>query len=154
MREVLRAAATAAFVVGILLLMLNPPSLSGAEELLALLGGAAALIVVTAWATVRLIGDGMSEPEFERVVRRSEALARRPAPQREPTEFDLLVADAIDRLPPEIVDLLARGLTGPEIAEHLVVGLDTVRTHIRRAKAKSGARTLPHLIALWLQDRQ
>ena len=37
MKDVLRAAATAAFVVGLLLLMLNPPSLSGAEDLVSLL---------------------------------------------------------------------------------------------------------------------
>ena len=40
MKDVLRAAATAAFVVGLLLLMINPPSLSGAEELVSLIAGA------------------------------------------------------------------------------------------------------------------
>jgi predicted Zn-dependent protease with MMP-like domain len=40
-------------------------------------------------------------------VERSERLARLPAPDREPTEFDMLVADAIDQLPPEFQELLA-----------------------------------------------
>jgi DNA-binding CsgD family transcriptional regulator len=48
----------------------------------------------------------------------------------------------------EVLNLLALGFTGPEIADRLVLGLDTVRTHIRNLKRKLGARTLPHLIAL------
>ena len=48
----------------------------------------------------------------------------------------------------EVLQLLALGFTGPEIAERLVVGVETVRTHIRNLKRKLGARTLPHLIAL------
>ena len=48
----------------------------------------------------------------------------------------------------EVLNLLALGFTGPEIAERLVLGVDTVRTHIRNLKRKLGARTLPHLIAL------
>ena len=50
----------------------------------------------------------------------------------------------------EVLRLLALGYTGPEIAERLVVGVDTVRTHIRNLKRKLGARTLPHLVALGL----
>jgi predicted Zn-dependent protease with MMP-like domain len=48
----------------------------------------------------------MPEAEVERLVRRSERLAKLPAPDREPSEFDLLVADSIDRLPPEFRELL------------------------------------------------
>lgn len=48
----------------------------------------------------------------------------------------------------EILNLLALGFTGPEIAQRLVLGVETVRTHIRNLKRKLGARTLPHLIAL------
>ena len=104
---VLRAAAVAAFAVGTLLLLLNPPSLSGAGDLAATAAWAVALVVLTAWATVALRGrDAISEREFEHVVRRSEELARRPPPEREPTEFELLVAEAIDRLPDEFRHLL------------------------------------------------
>ena len=103
MRDILRAAATAAFVVGLLLLMLNPPSLSGAEDLVSLLAGALVLIIVTAVVTVWLTErDTMSEQEFERLVERSEILARQPQAALEQNEFDTLVADAIDELPEEL----------------------------------------------------
>lgn len=104
---VLRAAALAAFLVGTVLLLVNPPSLSGAEDFLTLLAVAVALVLVTAWITVRLMGeDSLSDADFERLVRRSEELARHPQLAAEATEFDLLVADAIDRLPDEFQALL------------------------------------------------
>ena len=103
----LKAAAATAFIVGVVLLLLNPPSLDGAEGLMATIGGALVLIVLTAWATVALTGrDAMSEHDFERIVRRSEDLAREPALAARATEFDLLVADAIDRLPEDFQKLL------------------------------------------------
>jgi predicted Zn-dependent protease with MMP-like domain len=106
-RAPLKAAGAAAFIVGTVLFLLNPPSLSGAEGLMSLLAGALALVLLTAWATVVLMGDTpMSEREFDVVVRRSEALAREPERARDATEFELLVADAIDRLPPEFQELL------------------------------------------------
>ena len=110
LKPILRAAAIAAFTVGLLLLLLNPPSLSGAGGLAAIVVGALALILVGAWGTVALIGrDAMPEAEVERLVERSERLARVSAVAlegREATDFELLVADAIDRLPPEFQELL------------------------------------------------
>jgi predicted Zn-dependent protease with MMP-like domain len=101
-RDILRAAATATFVVALLILMLNPPSLSGAEDLVSLVAGAVALMVLTAAVTVWLTErDSMSEREFERLVERSEALADQPQVALEQNEFDTLVADAIDDLPEE-----------------------------------------------------
>jgi predicted Zn-dependent protease with MMP-like domain len=113
MRDALRApakaAAATAFIVGVLLFLLHPPELSGAEGFLALVGGALALTVLTAWATVALAGrDGMSEREFERLVQRSEELARGPSPERAPSEFDLLVGDALDALPVEFQKVLEK----------------------------------------------
>jgi predicted Zn-dependent protease with MMP-like domain len=109
LRPVLRAAGIAGFTVGLILFLLNPPSLSGFEGLLVWTLGAVAVILMAAWATVALTGrDSMSEEEVERLAERAEDLARRPPPDREPTEFDVLVADAIDRLPPEFLELLAR----------------------------------------------
>ncbi|MGH2805146.1 MAG: metallopeptidase family protein, partial [Thermoleophilaceae bacterium] len=70
-------------------------------------GAALALALLTAWAFVRLTGpDAMPEHEFERLVRRSEELAREPGLRAGATEFDLLVADAIDDLPPEFLRVL------------------------------------------------
>src|SRR3712207_7637028 len=60
-------------------------------------------------ATVALMGrDAMSEPEFERVVRRTEELAQNPSLAADATEFEVLVAEAIDRLPEEFRELLDR----------------------------------------------
>jgi predicted Zn-dependent protease with MMP-like domain len=113
----LKAAAATAFIVGVLLLLLNPPSLSGAGGMVAIVAGALALMVVTAWAAVALTGrDAISEQEFERIIRRSEELAREPGLAAQATEFDLLVADAIDRLPEEFQKLLE---DTPVVVSHL-----------------------------------
>jgi predicted Zn-dependent protease with MMP-like domain len=109
LRPVLRAAAIAGFTVGMILFLLNPPSLSGAEGLLVWAVGIVGLVLFAAWATVGLIGrDSMSEEEVERLAVRAEELAHRPPAEREPNDFDVLVADAMDRLPPEFQELLGR----------------------------------------------
>ena len=106
-RGPIKAALAAAFLVGVLLLFLNPPSLSGAEGMAVIIGSALLLLLGTAWGTVALTGrDGMTEPEFERLVRRSEELGREPGLRAEATEFDLLVAEAIDRLPEDFQRVL------------------------------------------------
>ena len=103
----LRAAAWAVFLVGLLLFLLNPPSLSGAEGLATIVVCGVALILFAAWGAVALTGrDAMSELEVERLVRRSERLAREPGPPAEPSGFDRLVVEAIDRLPDEFRELL------------------------------------------------
>src|SRR5918996_4286406 len=91
----LRAAAISAFIVGLVLMVMNPPSLGGLGQLLALAAGALAVVLVTAWATVALIGNEMPEPEFRRLVDRSEALAVRPPPDDPPSGFDELVMEAL-----------------------------------------------------------
>src|SRR5215210_5173943 len=113
MRDVLgaplKAAASAAFIVGTLLFLLNPPSLSGAEGMVSVILVGCTLAMLAAWATVGLMGrDAISEQEFERVVRRTEELARSPELAADATEFELLVADAIDQLPEEFRELLER----------------------------------------------
>ncbi len=102
-----KAGATALFAVGLLLLFLNPPSLSGAEGIALLIGGGVVLVLATAWASVALTGsESMPEHEFERLVRRSEELAATPGLRAGTSDFDLLVADAIDQLPDEFQRLL------------------------------------------------
>jgi len=106
-RKALRAAAIAGFAVGVLLVLLHPPSLSGAGGLVTLVVVVIAFVLIVAWGTVALMGrDGMSEEEFERLVHRSEELAREPRLAGDGTDFERLVADAIDRLPPEFQQLL------------------------------------------------
>jgi predicted Zn-dependent protease with MMP-like domain len=104
----LRAAAVVAFITGLLLLLLNPPSLAGLGGLLTLLAGAIAIALVAAWATVAAIGKEMPEPEFRRLVDRSEALASLPPPDNPPSEFDELVMRALDDLPEEFREVLQR----------------------------------------------
>jgi predicted Zn-dependent protease with MMP-like domain len=107
LRGPIKAGGAALFAVGLLLLLLNPPELSGAAGLAVFLGAALGLILLTAWAFVALSGrDSMPEYEFERLVRRSEELAGQPDLREEISDFDLLVADAIDRLPPDFQRLL------------------------------------------------
>ena len=110
LRGPVRAGATALFVVGLLLFLLDPPSLAGAEGLLTFVAGALLVIMATAWASVALTGrEGMSDREFERIVRRSEELATVPDAERALVDdFDLLVADAIDSLPEDFQALLDR----------------------------------------------
>src|SRR3712207_1201817 len=109
LKPILRAAGIAAFTVGLILFLLNPPSLSGFEGLLAWTAGIVVVVLFAAWVTVGLIGrDAMSEEEVERLAVRAEELAHQPAPERDPTEFDVLVSEALDRLPPDFQELLER----------------------------------------------
>jgi PAS domain S-box-containing protein len=52
----------------------------------------------------------------------------------------------------EIVRLVAHGLTGQEIADELVIAHETVRTHIRSAMGRLGARSRAHLVAKALAE--
>jgi predicted Zn-dependent protease with MMP-like domain len=103
----LRAAGITASVAAVAYLLLRPPSFTGAAALALLLTGGLVLVLLTAWVTVRLAGTrSMSEPEFERLVRRSEELGRSLRLAREASEFEHLVAEAIDRLPEDFRSLL------------------------------------------------
>ena len=69
----------------------------------------------------------------------------------------------IDRSPPagqapalsprerEVMALMAEGLTAEHVAGRLGVGVETVRTHVRNAIRKLGARNRVHAIALALE---
>jgi predicted Zn-dependent protease with MMP-like domain len=104
----LRAATAVAFIAGLAVLLLDPPSFAGLPTLLALLIGAIAFVWLAAWVTVLLIGDEMPEADFRRLVDRSEALASLPPPDQPPSEFDLLVMQALDDLPEQFRELLER----------------------------------------------
>ena len=107
MRDPLRAGALAAFVTGMGLLLLRPPSFDGLWGLIGLITGAAALVLLTAWATVALGGRrSIGEREFDSLVERSERLARERERAGAGTDFEQLVALAIERLPPEFQLLL------------------------------------------------
>jgi DNA-binding NarL/FixJ family response regulator len=52
----------------------------------------------------------------------------------------------------EIMDLLAQGLTGEQVAERLFLSPETIKTHIRNAMAKLEANTRVHAIAIALRE--
>jgi DNA-binding NarL/FixJ family response regulator len=52
----------------------------------------------------------------------------------------------------EIMDLLAQGLTGEQVAEKLFLSPETIKTHIRNAMSKLEANTRVHAIAIALRD--
>ncbi|MEA2424555.1 MAG: two-component system, cell cycle sensor histidine kinase and response regulator CckA [Thermoleophilaceae bacterium] len=54
----------------------------------------------------------------------------------------------------EVLGLLARGLTGEQIAERLVLSPETIRTHIRNAREKLGASTRVEAVTMALLARE
>lgn len=52
----------------------------------------------------------------------------------------------------EVVEMIALGLTGPEIAQELHLSHSTVRTHVRNAMDKLGVHSRAHLVAKALGD--
>lgn len=52
----------------------------------------------------------------------------------------------LSRRESEILTMLAKGLTGEEIARRLVLSPETIRTHVRNAMAKLDARTRTHAV--------
>jgi PAS domain S-box-containing protein len=62
-------------------------------------------------------------------------------------DSDRAAPEALSEREREIVRLVAAGETGPEIAETLQISHATVRTHVRNAMAKVGARSRAQLVA-------
>jgi PAS domain S-box-containing protein len=54
---------------------------------------------------------------------------------------------ALSKREVEVVRLLALGFSGPEVAQELHLAHNTVRTHVRNAMAKVGARSRAQLVA-------
>ena len=52
----------------------------------------------------------------------------------------------------QVVRLVAEGHSGPEIADELHISHETVRTHVRNAMTKLGARSRAHLVAKALAE--
>jgi DNA-binding NarL/FixJ family response regulator len=85
-------------------------------------------------------GDSLLSPSVtSRVIER---MARHPAP-------DAARDARLDELTPrecEVLDLVARGLSNTEIAAALVIEESTVKTHVRRIRAKLGVRDRVHAV--------
>jgi DNA-binding NarL/FixJ family response regulator len=59
---------------------------------------------------------------------------------------------ALTRREREVIQLIALGGTGPDIAQELFLSHDTVRTHVRNAMMKTGARTRAQLVAIMMRE--
>jgi len=63
-------------------------------------------------------------------------------------------AKALSEREAEILAMLARGLTGEEIAQRLVLSPETVRTHVRNAMGKLEARTRTEAVVKALEREE
>jgi DNA-binding CsgD family transcriptional regulator len=54
----------------------------------------------------------------------------------------------------EVLGLVADGLRGGEIAEHLVLSVETIKSHVQNAMTKLGAHTRAHAVAIGLRTGQ
>jgi PAS domain S-box-containing protein len=77
------------------------------------------------------------------------ASSRRPLPPERVTPPERV---AFSRRELEVIGLLGTGLTGPEVAGELQLAHNTVRTHVRNAMSKSGARSRAQLVAVALAE--
>ena len=59
---------------------------------------------------------------------------------------------AVSKRELEVIQLLALGYSGPEVAQELHLSHNTVRTHVRNAMAKVGARSRAQLVAMALGE--
>jgi DNA-binding NarL/FixJ family response regulator len=95
-------------------------------------------------AGIRVVaaGDALLAPAVTK--RLIEEFARRPTPPPEgPVELSELT-----KREREILTLIARGLTNSEIANHLVVGESTVKTHVGNILMKLGLRDRVQAVVL------
>ena len=85
-------------------------------------------------AAVRVVahGDALLAPSVTRTL--IEAFASQPARQTPPPPEDLTDREL------EVLGLIARGLSNSEIAEELILGETTVKTHVSRILMKLGLR--------------
>jgi len=102
-----RIMVSVAFLIGLLIMLLDPFSLGRITGLMAWVAGGVGVIVAAALAAMLLGRGEMPEEDFRRIAERSELMSRLPPGQGQPSEFEELVIEAIDRLPPEFQDLLA-----------------------------------------------
>jgi DNA-binding NarL/FixJ family response regulator len=82
-------------------------------------------------------GEGYVDPAVRPLILRSSATER---------------IQVLSRREREVLDLLAQGLNGEQIAERLFLSPETVRTHVRNAMNKLEAHTRVHAIAIALRQ--
>lgn len=114
----------------------------------------AVVLVVAVWGARTLTrGEKAVQPADQRagspyVVRLLAAFEAEPPPQETleaaeaglPEEVSQPVIEPLTERELEVLEELSRGLTNPEIAERLMVSLNTVKTHTRNISGKLGVR--------------
>ena len=88
-------------------------------------------------------GEALLAPSITRRLIEQFARAARPAPGIVPDVFAPLTARELD-----VVRLMAAGLSNAEIAEELVLGANTVKTHVARVLGKLGLRDRVQAVVL------
>jgi predicted Zn-dependent protease with MMP-like domain len=101
-----RAAVTVAFLTGLAVVVLDPFSFGRISGFMALVLGAIAVVLAAALLAMALSHGEMPEEEFRRISERSELMARLPAGQQQPSEFEEVVIEALDDLPAEFQEVL------------------------------------------------
>ncbi len=96
----------AALIVALITIALDPFSLHHLGGMAVLIAGSAAFVLLAAWGATLLSRHEMPEEEFRRIAERSEELAAMPPAEREASEFDEYVVDAIDALPDDLYDVV------------------------------------------------
>jgi DNA-binding NarL/FixJ family response regulator len=87
------------------------------------------------------LGDTLLAPAITR--RLLEEFTRRPPPGQRPAELgDLTERES------EVLELLARGLSNAEIAQRLIIGETTVKTHVTRVLTKLHLRDRVQAVVL------
>ncbi|MFG2820217.1 response regulator [Kitasatospora sp. NPDC048365] len=96
-------------------------------------------------AAVRVVaaGDALLAPSVTRRLI-ADFARNRPAPRRDPA----LKLNGLTPRETEVLELIARGLSNQEIAAHLVVAEQTVKTHIGRILAKLDLRDRAQAVVL------
>ena len=92
---------------------------------------------------VAAAGDALLAPSVTRRLIEQFARAARPAPPEVPAAFDELSAREVD-----VLRLMARGLSNTEIAAELVLGENTIKTHVTHVLKKLGLRDRVQAVVL------
>lgn len=120
-----------------------------------------------AWDRVIRVGDWVGNVELVRsdgVVLHSQFAARSTAVDGHRLVLGVLldgaamakaesgIAGRLTKRERAVVHLLTLGLTSAEVADELTISVQTVRTHVRNAMAKTGTKTRAQLVAAALGD--
>jgi DNA-binding NarL/FixJ family response regulator len=112
---------------------------------------ALALFVVGANATAtHLVRDVLTALVVGGVIAAVPALLGRSfaAVRHAPPEPPAPIASPLTSRERDVLQMVSEGMTNGEIAERLVIGRETVKTHVRNILAKLGARDRTHAVTI------